>query len=68
LVAQRGAAITRPHASIRRAWGGRGGAGLDFFFDDGGVALSVNVQYIRINNTQVDMEIMPINVGYKVMF
>jgi opacity protein-like surface antigen len=52
--------------TTRLGW--QGGAGLDFFFDDGGVALSVNVQYIRINNTQVDMEIMPINVGYKVMF
>ncbi len=49
-------------------WGYQGGVGLDFLFDDGGGAISLHVQYVRINNTHTDVEFVPINIGYKVMF
>jgi opacity protein-like surface antigen len=52
--------------TTRLGW--QGGAGLDFVFDDGGGAISLNVQYIQINNTNADMTFIPINIGYKVMF
>jgi hypothetical protein len=48
--------------------GYQGGASLEFQFDEGLGALSLDVQFIHVNNTNGATELMPINVGYKVMF
>ena len=52
--------------TTRLGW--QGGAGLDFLFDEGWGAISFNVQYVQVNNTNADMTFMPINFGYKVAF
>jgi opacity protein-like surface antigen len=52
-------------STTRMGW--QGGADIDFTFDGGG-AFSIGVQYVRINNTNVDTEYIPINVGYTQRF
>lgn len=53
-------------STTRLGW--QGGVGLDLLFDGGLGAISFNVQYVTINNTQADVQFIPINIGYKVFF
>lgn len=52
-------------STTRMGW--QGGMDIDFTFDGGG-ALSLGVQYVRISNTNVDTEYIPINIGYSQRF
>ncbi|MBK8575999.1 MAG: hypothetical protein IPN90_10100 [Elusimicrobia bacterium] len=53
-------------STTRLGW--QGGVGLDLLFDGGLGAISFNVQYVTINNTNADVQFIPINIGYKVFF
>lgn len=57
---------TSNRSTTRLGW--QGGVGLDLLFDGGLGAISLNVQYVTINNTHQDVQFIPINFGYKVMF
>ena len=48
--------------------GFQGGAGLAFLFDEGLGAVTLDVQYIHVNNTHSALELIPINIGYKIAF
>lgn len=52
--------------TTRLGW--QGGAGLELLFDGGLGALTLDVQYIRVNNTHGATELIPINIGFKVKF
>lgn len=52
--------------TTRMGW--QGGAGLAFLFDEGLGALTLDVQYVRVDNTHGATELIPINIGFKVMF
>lgn len=52
--------------TTRMGW--QGGAGLNFLFDEGLGALTLDVQFVHINNTHGATELIPINIGYKVNF
>jgi opacity protein-like surface antigen len=49
-------------STSRLGW--QGGAGLEVCFDSGG-ALTLDVQYVSINNTNANLEFMPLNIGYE---
>lgn len=52
--------------TTRLGW--QGGAGLELLFDGGLGALTLDVQFIHVDNTHGATELIPINVGFKVMF
>ncbi len=53
-------------STTRLGW--QGGVGLDLLFDEGLGAFSFNIQYVTINNTNQDVQFIPVNIGYNVFF